>query len=305
MNFSFPSRSPLFFGVIAAAVVLANFSDVRAADETKRNNPAGKMYVADITGESQIAIGQKIEDLAKKSVYTVGGSVIETKANSSDSLVFSNGTGVFFDANTRVEIRRFNQEPFTPNRTDMDVEPSISQTQALVVRGLVGICTSKLVAGSNMSYHTPLAIVNIRGRRLVIETSDDVSTISMLEGNSTVHGGPLDLSGRILQGGEQAVIRRGAPGQPNQVIIDKIPGERLGMLEEKASMACMAKRTVYFETRERSADPAERNPGDNFANAFGGEDPSTLEIVAIPVVPVNLSPNVTISPSTLPATVSR
>lgn len=305
MNFIPSSRSQLLFGVVAAAVSLANIGSVRGA-ETKRNNPAGKMYVADITGESQIAIGQKIEDLAKKSVYTVGGSVIETKVNSTDSLVFSNGTGAFFDANTRVEIRRFNQEPFTPNRTDMDVEPSISQTQAFIIRGLVGICTSKLVAGSNMNYQTPLATMNIRGRRLVIETSDEVSTISVIEGNCTVSGGPLDLSGRLLQTGEQAVVRRGAPGQPNVVTVEKIPDDRLGMLEEKASMACMAKRTVYFETRERNAaDPADRDAGANLANAFGGEDPSTQEIVAIPVVQVNLSPNVTISPSTLPAPVSR
>lgn len=305
MNFTSFSRSPLLFGVVTATAVLTNVPSLRAED-TKRNNPAGKMYVADITGESQIAIGQKIEDLAKKSVYTVGGSVIETKVNSTDSLVFSNGTGAFFDASTRVEIRRFNQEPFTPNRTDMDVEPSISQTQAFIVRGLVGICTSKLVAGSNMNYQTPVAIVNIRGRRLVIETNDEISTISVIEGNCTVSGGSLDLRGQLLQAGEQAVVRRGAPGQPNAVTVDKIPSDRLGMLEEKASMACMAKRTVYFETRERNAaEPADRAAGANFANAFGGEDPSTLEIVAIPVVPVNLSPNVTISPSTLPAPVSR
>lgn len=301
MNLVFSSRSPLLFGAVTLAVVLC-----ARAEETKRNNPAGKMYVADITGESQIAIGQKIEDLAKKSVYTVGGSVIETKADSSDSLVFSNGTGAFFDANTRVEIRRFNQEPFTPNRTDMDVEPSISQTQAFIVRGLVGICTSKLVAGSNMNYQTPVAAINIRGRRLVIETTDEVSTISVIEGNCTVSGGALDLSGRLLQTGEQAVVRRGAPGQPNPVTVDKIPDDRLATLEEKATMACMAKRTVYFETRERNAsDPADRNSGANFANAFGSEDPATQEIVAIPVVQVNLSPNVTISPSTLPGSVSR
>jgi hypothetical protein len=306
MNFTSPFRSHLLFGVVAATVGLASFNELRAAADPKRNNPAGKVYVADITGESQIAIGQKIEDLAKKSVYTVGGSIIETKANSTDSLVFSNGTGAFFDANTRVEIRRFSQEPFTPNRTDMDVEPSISQTQAFIVRGLVAICTSKLVAGSNMSYLTPLAAVNIRGRRLVIETSDEVSTISVLEGNCTVNGGPLDLSGRLLQAGDQAVIRRGAPGQPNAVVVDKIPAERLSVLEEKATMACNAKRTVYFETRDRnSAEPVDSALGSNFTNAFGGEDPSTLEVVAIPVVQVNLSPNITISPSTLPASVSR
>lgn len=305
MNFFPPSRSRLLSSVVAVAALAANLTSTQAADETKRVNPAGKVYVADITGESQISMGQKIEDLAKKAVYAVAGSTIETKAGSSDSLVFSNGTGVFFDANTRVEIRRFAQEPFTPNRTDMDVEPSISQTQVYIVRGLVGVCTSKLVAGSNMSYLTPLATVNVRGRKLVIETNDEVSTISVLEGSSTVNGGPLDLSSRTLEAGEQAVVRRGAPGQPNTVTVEKIPVERLNILEEKGTMACMAKRTVYFETRDRAADGGNRGLGNNFGNAFGGDDLSPEEIVAIPVVQTNLSPNVTISPSTLPGPGAR
>lgn len=293
------ARATLTFAV--ASSLLLNLPSF-GADEVRRNNPASKIYVSDLTGESQIAIGQKIEDLKKKSVYSVQGTVIETKENSSDSLVFSNGTGVFFDAVTRVEISRFSQEPFTPNRTDMEVEPSMSQTQAHVVHGLVGICTSKLVAGSNMTYRTALAMVNIRGRKLVIETNDEVTTVSMLEGNSTVHGGSLDLSGRQLESGQRAVIRRGPQGQPNPVEIEKIPADRLNFLEERASMACMAKRTVYFETREAG----EVGSGRNLTNAFGGEDAgSSEEIVAIPVVPTNLTPDITISPSTLPPSVPR
>src|SRR5882757_4527190 len=143
--------------LIALSVLPAGWS----AGDSKLKNPAGKIYVSDITGDSQIDTGQKIEDLVKRSVYSVQGTVIETKSKSTDSLVYSNGTGVFFDSDTRVEIKRFLQEPFTPNRTDMELEPSISQTQAYVVRGIVGICTSKLVAGSNMTYRTPHASVNI------------------------------------------------------------------------------------------------------------------------------------------------
>lgn len=282
--------------LLAAAISLSILPCGWAAGEIGKNNPASKIYVSDITGESQIAIGQKIEDLIKKSVYNVQGTIIETKVKSSDSLVFSNGTGVFFDAETRVEVRRFLQEPFTPNRTDMEVEPSVSQTQAYVFRGLVGICTSKLVAGSNMTYNTPHAMVNIRGRKLVIEANDETSIISMIEGDSTVHGGALDMGGRILRAGERAVIQPGAPGQPNIVEIEKIPGDRLGQLEEKASIACMAKRTVYFDTR----DTGEPGAG-NLANAFGGGNESTQEIVAITVVPTNVSPDITISPSTLPS----
>jgi hypothetical protein len=278
----------------AGAASLSLFSLATFAADSKFKNPAGKIYVADVTGESQIDTGQKIEDLVKRSVYAVQGTVIETKAKSTDSLVYSNGTGVFFDAETRVEIRRFIQEPFTPNRSDMEVEPSISQTQAFVVRGIVGICTSKLVAGSNMTYKTPHASVNIRGRKLVIEVNEGVSKISMLEGDCTVRGGDLDMGGRILHVGEQAIVSPGPVGQPNLVEIVKIPDNEMSTLEEKVTMACMSKRTVYFETRDQG-------PG----NAFGGDQASGPEIVAIPVVPTNLTPDITISPSTLTGTAPR
>ena len=98
-------------------------------------------------------------------------------------MVFSNGTGIFFDEDTRVEVKRFDQEPFVPNRTDMDAEPSVSQTQAYVPRGTVGLCTSKLVAGSNMTYRTQLGAVNIRGGKVVIQNTSGKTVISMLDGD--------------------------------------------------------------------------------------------------------------------------
>jgi hypothetical protein len=289
-------RSALIAG---AALSLSAWCVAQAAD-LNRVNPASKIYVSDITGESQIAIGQKIEDLVKKAVYSVQGTVIETKPKSTNSLVYSNGTGIFFDFDTRVEVRRFVQEPFTPNRSDMELEPSISQTSAYVVRGLIGICTSKLVAGSSMTYRTSHATVHIRGRKLVIESNDDLTKISMLEGDSTVHAGSLDLSGRILHDGEQAVIRPGAPGKPNEIQIDKIPSDERSTLEEKVSMACMAKRTVFFDTRDNN-DQVGGARANAFASSSDDGSGSSQEIVAITVIPTNVTPDITISPSTLPA----
>src|SRR5690606_1901409 len=115
----------------------------------------------------QIDTGETIDPLTKRSVYTAQGTVIETKSNASNSMVFSNGTGVYFDPETRLEVRKFVQEPFTPNRRDMEIEPSISNTQNFLPRGTVGICTSKLVAGSTMRYNTPHANIRIKGRKVV------------------------------------------------------------------------------------------------------------------------------------------
>lgn len=289
------------------------------AQAAKKKNPASKVYFAEVQGDAQIDIGDKIEDLSQKSVYTAQGMVIETKKPATEqdrtkyfsTMVYSNGTGAFFDTDTRVEVKRFVQEPFVPNRADVDVEPSISQTQAYVSRGVVGLCTSKLVAGSNMNYQTPHGSINVRGRKLVIETTPDATKISMLEGDSTVKAGAMDLGGHTLHAGQQAILRTGMAGQPNTIEINPIPRQEAPNLEEKVSMACAAKKTVYFEVRERPGDqaagadpnaPADSAPvtafdGDNAA--AGNTTPMAQEIVPIPVVPINLPVQYVQSSSTL------
>ena len=145
-----------------------------------------------------------------------------TKPKSTVAVVFSNGTGVFFDEDTRIEVKKFEQEPFVPNRTDTDVEPSMSQTQAFVPRGTVGLCTSKLVAGSNMTYKTQLGAVNIRGGKVVIQSFNNETKISMLEATARSrrqrqHGRPS--AEERPTGGDHSGSRRtarpgGDPGDP-------------------------------------------------------------------------------------------
>ena len=285
----------------------------------KKANPASKVYFADVQGIAEIDTGDKVEDLIQRSVYSAEGTIIETKRPESpddqtkyfSTMVYSNGTGAFFDTDTRVEVKRFVQEPFLPNRSDMDVEPSISQTQAFVSRGTVGLCASKLVAGSNMTYNTAQGSVNIRGRRVVIEALAEVTKISMLEGDSTVRAGANDMGGHTLKAGEQAIIRAGRGGQPAVIEITKIPPPEMPMLEEKATLACAAKKTVYFEARERPVDTIVSANGDTPTTAFDGDNgavssndaagagDTTQEIVPIRIVPVNLPTEYTVSPATL------
>jgi hypothetical protein len=309
---------------LSAAVVIA----LPAAADTsvKKKNPGSKIYVSDVSGDATIGTEDTLEDLSKRSVYTAQGTVIETKKSSDrergrtySTMVYSNGTGAFFDADTRVEVKRFNQEPFTPNRSDVEVEPSISQTQAFVARGVVGLCTSKLVAGSSMIYQTPHGSVQVRGRKVVIEANADVTKISMLEGESTIRGGPADVGGYTLRAGEQALIRRTLPGQPNEIQIGRIPPSEAPQLDDKVAMACMAKKTVYFEERIRKGDgteiAAESTTSEAGADAAGANEPAgdgvvtafdgtsnkgtVREIVPVELVPVTLPTEYTISPSVL------
>ncbi len=243
------------FVCLAAAVLWPALTKGAAGS----HNPTSKFYVADVEGDAQIDTGTKVDDLNKQSVYNAQGTVIETKANSVNAMVFSNGTGIFFDSDTRVEMKRFEQEPFVPNRTDMDTEPSVSQTQAYVPRGTVGLCTSNLVAGSTMTYRTGNASVNIRGGKVVIQNENGVTRISMLDGDSTVMAGNVNTGGHTLRGGQQAVITNGAPGTPPTVKIQSIPGGERSKLEGRVTMACTAKKTVYFEVRSRASNTQTSN----------------------------------------------
>ena len=211
-----------------------------------KKNPTSKFYVADVDGDAEIDTGDRVDDLNKKSVYNAEGTVIETKPNAANAMVFSNGTGIFFDEDTRLEVKQFEQEPFVPNRTDMDIEPSISQTSAYIPRGTVGLCASKLVAGSKMTYQTPNGAVNIRSGKVVIQANNGVTTVSMLQGESTITSGNVNMGGHTLQDGQQAVIRTGINGAPPKITIQPIPDDQHAALEGKVTMACTAKKTVYF-----------------------------------------------------------
>jgi hypothetical protein len=151
----------------------------------------------------------------------------------------------------------------------------------------------------------------------------------MLDGESTVRAGSMDAGGRTVKSGEQAIIRRGADGQPNEIVIRPIPPGEKPQLDDKVAMACMAKRTVYFEERVRKVDIADK-AGESAATetparqasesstesggadagarvtAFdgGGSRAATAtvrEIVPVEIVPITLPTEYTVSPARIPA----
>lgn len=284
-------------------------------------NPTSKLYIADLQGQSEIDTGDRIEEIRSKSVHNAQGTVIETSADANNSMVFSNGTGVFLDADTRMEVRRFVQEPFTPNRTDLETEPSISQTYGFIPRGRVGICAPKMVAGSSMTYATPHAAAAIRGKKVVVQADDFETTISSVEGEVTITGEGTGSKGQTIKDGEQAIISR-LPGQPPSIQIRPIPEDQIEMIEEKVTMACNARRTVYFDIAKKLSDfrggPDNREAGNSgqtdgpvdlggggnsggFGEIFlddpAGEDDSEFEIITVVVSPVRPPQEVVGSPS--------
>jgi hypothetical protein len=249
----------------------------------KRTNPTSKIYVAETKGDSHIDTGEKIEPLSVKSVYAAEGTLIETKNNSSDALVFSNGTALLVGANTRFEVKKFLQEPFTPNRNDLDVEPSISQTAIKVSQGSIGVCTARLVAGSSMVYTTPHCTINIRGHKVMIEVDANETRVSLLEGDVTVIGDGIG-TGATLRAGQKATIRKPVLDQAAVVSVEPVNAEANTKADEQVSLACIARRTVYFEVADRPGQP-----GTAFDDA--------PDIRPVEVVPTSPPTQFTVSPA--------
>ncbi len=146
----------------------------------------------------------------------------------------------------------------------------------------------------------------------MIEAANGFTKISMLEGESTVQGGAggaIDMGGQTLHAGEQAFIRPGPVGQPPVIKIEQIPPNEVSALDDKAAMACMAKKTVYFEVADRKTDggPATATTADGAAaeeeavTAFEGANDTEIrqEIIPVEVVPIDLPVQSVVSPAKL------
>lgn len=290
------NRARLFFSCMAALMLLSS-SAFAQRSLGKKQGPTSKLYIAETKGDTQIQSVDRIYAARQATAFDAPGTAIETKENAHNALVYSNGTGVFIDQNTRVEVARFVQGPFTPgrnDRVDAGSEPSVSQSDVFVSRGAVGVCTSLLVSGSSMNYGTPQGAVTIRGGKLSLETNANETIVDLLEGDITVRGGGKDSGGQVLRPGERAIIRSGAAGQPSRISISPIPRELLPALDERVTIACNAKKTVTFDVIRKKA-----MAGLAALATDEEDDEETQEIQARPTVPLRLPYNVMVSPHML------
>jgi hypothetical protein len=274
----------------AVAMMLGAFPGTVLAQNTQKN-PTSKFYVADLQGSSDLNTGDHVEDLKDKTVHSADGTTIQTKPDSMSAVVLSNNTGVFIDPDTKLEVNHFMQEPFTPNRNDPEVEPSLSQTQASIPHGTVGLCTPKMVAGSTMVYDTPQASIAIRGRKVVIGTDGNQTTVSLLEGDVTVRGDQYS-GGQTLKNGQQAIITRSSPNAPPKIVIQQIPPDQMKALNDRVTQACVARQQVFF----KSVDPKNLSP----SSVFTQDDPTQV-LVPTEIVPPTISPVITVSANSIPA----
>lgn len=280
-------KSPKFTVLFAALFVGCGSLALAEGQLGPTKGPTSKLYLSETKGTGHIYTDGKIFEPKQATAFDAAGTVIETDLDSHQAYVYSNGTAMYVDSSTRLEVNRFVQDRFQPNSNTTEAEPSASHSDIFLWRGLVGVCTSQLVSGSTMNYATEHATVNIRGRKIAISSTPAETIVYLIDGDVTVRTGKGDTGGQVLKSGERAVVRPGVAGMPPTVTIDLIEKKLLAELDEKVTVACNARRTVSFETIEKSAEfgPA----GTNDAGDGG-------EIVPVPVVPQNPPTNITVSP---------
>ncbi|HVU17501.1 MAG TPA: hypothetical protein VHD32_11280 [Candidatus Didemnitutus sp.] len=264
---------------LASAIVLFAVSQARmpAQEAPASKGPISKLYLSETKGSGRIENNGQVYEPRQGAAFSARGTVMVTDKDSHQAYVMSSGTGLYLDANTQVQVNQFDQDRFvaTPNT---DQEPSVSHTLITIDHGTVATCTGQMMSGTTLVYSTPLANVNVRGRRVVINVTANATTISALEGNVTIRTGTSQGSSVTLQPGEKVVITP-VPGGDPQTVVSPLDHDATGSLETLLSVACQARKTVAFDVANEGAGAG--------------------EVVAHPTVAANPPTGLTVSPDRL------
>jgi len=143
---------------IGALALLAVLSPVLPAKDEPLLPPLnllkGKMFVSKVKGSPQIMTRERIFDAKQSDSFDASGARIETDAGAELMLILSNRAILVVGPNTRIDIRKFEQEYFgSINKAGSDIEPSTSQTSLQVMRGNLVVKTSRLLSGQFVPRH--------------------------------------------------------------------------------------------------------------------------------------------------------
>jgi len=239
-------------------------------------NLVSKIYAVDVEGEAYVENGGMITPLSAREIYVAQGSTIYTSEESTASLVISNGTGIFLNESTRMTVTRAAQEPFEGERSDMINEPSVSNIQLEHQHGIMGICTSRLLAGTLLEVVTDEFITRIVDGKLVYERGPEGSSVTLVGGDATVQSGQIwyEGEGRTLKVRHKLFF----PADGSEPVETQLSGSELAGMEGIVTIACLARRGVYFDVfGDPVASDVITTPDE--AGAPGGD------IVGVPTTP--------------------
>lgn len=232
-------------------------------------NPISKAYIAGAEGEATVFIsteGRMVDTLRR--VYNADGLIFETKKKSNQTIVLSNSSGIYIGENSLLEIKKFIQEPFRPNRIDIEIEPSMSQTRAIIFRGNIAICTPKIVSGSSAIYQTPHCKVKLFNNKVVILVEDNRTTVYSVEGELSIDVEPNQ--NRLVGSGEKASV------EDNKILVEKMNKKELELTRDRLTISCRSRKEVYFEMIKEN---------------------DVLEMRFVPIINLNLPTQFTVSPT--------
>jgi hypothetical protein len=241
----------------------------------------GKIYVAEISGGVAYTVGGQQTVLKKGVTLPAEGAMNETAPASHVVYVYSNGTSLYVDEQTVIQIVKFEQVPFPKGMDTTVMEPSVSHTVGRIKKGRIIITTNKLMTGTTMVYITPHAQVKIRGKEVVIEVYDRESRIYVIDGDVTVSpaGDSSGGLGKVLHSGQEAVVTDSSiTTSSSQIQVLPLDQSVIKSLASQLAAGERAQKIVVFQT----------------TTGAGGTD-----VEAVPVVPTNLPVQLTVSPDTL------
>src|SRR6185312_4092000 len=132
------SKLPFLFLTSALAAVVAGNAIGQQNLPPGNKAPTSKIYFSEAEGESAIVSHGVTYTAQQAKSFDAPGSVIETKGKSRDAFVYSNGTGIVLEQNSRLQVDHFTQERFQPNspaRTNPEIEPSVSHSDVRLTQG--------------------------------------------------------------------------------------------------------------------------------------------------------------------------
>lgn len=184
--------------------------------EEKQVRAPGRIIIAKVVGKVTAENpSQKITRTLKANDVISEKYTVTSAPDSSAILVFSNGSTVKVNSDTRLVIEEFLQDPFADSvpMSSAKEEPSTSVTRLNLKKGAL-ICNVKKLRtagpdGSSFTVNTPVGAAGIRGTTFAIEfipgnNNTGIYTLSVTEGEVVL----TDTKGAVSQvlGGKAVVI---------------------------------------------------------------------------------------------------
>jgi len=241
------------------------------------NAQTSKLYVVETVGNVKMIVDSKYQESVQATAYPAPGTAIITGEKSRQVVVYSNGVGMYVGSESMVLVRSYIQQPFSNLHDTYAMEPSITRGQTMVGRGIVGICTGNLLAGTMLQYTTPNANVNLYTSRVVIKFTGTGTQVYLFEGKVTVENHGLS----------KKIDRQPDLVKPNEVAFIDLDGNiTISPMEDKDKKELEQCVTSAWEARTRVLFGM-------LGDAAGAES----EIKAFPTVPNKLNDNIVVSPS--------